>query len=497
VRFAIIDLGTNSVRFDVHELLPKRRIHRLHREKLMVRLGQDVFITGKLNPQAVKRTIQAFQTFHISCQRLRVERVIAFATCTLREAQDSEKFLQQLMNETGISVRVIPGADEAKLIAVGILAHERVGKGKVGLVDIGGGSTEICIAEDGELPHFESFPLGTARLQQVFLKQSPPKNGAVKDLREYIRRTLLPKLGLEKWPKVNRIIASSGTARTLAMVIRKTFDAKKADRGHLKSLIKDMSDMSASEICEIPGMEAKRADMILAGAVLLDECMDALRADEFEPTMYSLRDGILEVEAEKLRKLDTEPQAYTEKDFTNLARLFGAKSDAPRWFIEVAHRVFDELQPLHRLSPAWKIYLVAASILREVGESIAYESNHIHSYYIVKHADFPWRFDWEPEFVAWLCRYHAEGKISPKALPFAQDETKTKAFLRLVALLRVIDGFAVPETSADLKSIQMERRRVTMKFSGRGLCAVIPMRVERQKDLFEKIFNATITVEQV
>src|SRR6478672_4923106 len=145
MRVAIIDLGTNSVRFDVQEFERGREAQILHREKLMIRLGQGVFITGRLDKNAIRRALHAFLRFRQIATDFRVEKIIAFGTSALRDARDSDKLLRQIKSQTGIDVRVITGEEEAKLIAEGVLAHEKPEKGTFALVDIGGGSTEISI----------------------------------------------------------------------------------------------------------------------------------------------------------------------------------------------------------------------------------------------------------------------------------------------------------------------------------------------------------------
>ena len=150
-RLALIDLGTNAVRFDVHELTAAGVPRRLHRERLMVRLGEGVFQSGRLSRAAVARTVAAFQSFRRTCIDLRVDKTVAFGTSALREASDSERFIRLLRDKTGIEVRVISGADEARLIALGILSHENVPKGLFALVDVGGGSVEITLCRQRQV----------------------------------------------------------------------------------------------------------------------------------------------------------------------------------------------------------------------------------------------------------------------------------------------------------------------------------------------------------
>ena len=121
MRIGIIDLGTNSVRFDVHQVNKNGEDLLLHREKLMIRLGQGVFLKGRLDPSAIRRAIQAFRSFHQTAKLLQAQKVIAFGTSALREASDAEAFVALIHKRTGIEIRIISGDEEAQLIAAGVL----------------------------------------------------------------------------------------------------------------------------------------------------------------------------------------------------------------------------------------------------------------------------------------------------------------------------------------------------------------------------------------
>ena len=124
MRIGIIDLGTNSVRFDIHSVAPQGEAHLLHREKLMIRLGEGVFLNGQLDPQAVLRGVHAFMSFKNTAERFQVVKIVAFATSALREAKDAQQFVDKIRQKTQIEIRIISGEEEAKLIALGILIHE-------------------------------------------------------------------------------------------------------------------------------------------------------------------------------------------------------------------------------------------------------------------------------------------------------------------------------------------------------------------------------------
>jgi exopolyphosphatase/guanosine-5'-triphosphate,3'-diphosphate pyrophosphatase len=256
MRIGIIDLGTNSVRFAVHQLGPGRRVRQLHREKIMVRLGQGAFLQGKLDRSAIQRTLAAFVRFKKIAGQYRTSKIIAFGTSTLREVSDRESFVEALKEKSGIELRVIPGSEEAQLIALGILSHEKIGKERIALVDIGGGSTEINICQGRKILHGHSFRLGTARLQQVFLKRSPPGQLSVDELRKAIRVELSEVMNAERWPKVNQVIGSSGTIRALAKLLTGS-DSRTFPKEKLRGLINRISGMNTTELLGLSGIRAR------------------------------------------------------------------------------------------------------------------------------------------------------------------------------------------------------------------------------------------------
>lgn len=519
MRIAIIDLGTNSVRFDVHQLGPGRLSRLLHREKLMVRLGQGVFVDGKLDAEAQRRTLHAFESFSHTCSELRVDRTVAFGTSALREASDGTRLLEQIKEQSGIEVRVISGAEEAKWIARGILAHERETGGKFALVDIGGGSTEISICRGSQVLHSESFPLGTARLQQVFLKSSPPatrsgERDPIDSLRVYLRAALLPKMIAEEWPKVDRVIGSSGTIKALEKIIekdngfgdgpkkKKSKKSKKAKasrltRDALREMVEEMSEMNTAQLLGMPGMESKRVDMILAGGVLFEECLRAVGAKKFSFTPYALRDGILEEEMQLfLARKGSHISAHLA-DLEARALRLGCQEAHFKKVASVAGFLFDRLKGLHRLGARWKVYLTAAAILHDTGDSINPSRHGEHAYYVIRNADFPSLEKWEIEFLALLARWHSGGKVESKALDVLRGHVDRKVFLSLLSLLRVADALdRAHRGGVILKDVRVARQQVSLVLDPKGSTDLEILRVEQKRDLFEEVFGRRLVAER-
>lgn len=297
-RLAIIDLGTNSVRLDIYRISPKGN-SRIYRGKIMIRLGDGVFETGRLTRAGMLRALKAFKRFRSLMIEHHVDQIVAFGTSALRTAKNTKSFLHFLKLKTGITIRVISGAQEGRLIAKGILKNVEVPKTHYALVDIGGGSTEISIGRGQKILMGHSFALGANRLQQNFFKSIPPvqRRGSLHPilaLRHHLKESLYPLTQLRPKIQVKHLIGSSGTIRTVARILKKM--GRKGDtvyRADISALISEIQTMSREQLKRLPGLEPKRVDLILSGAILLEEIMLALDVRTLETTDVALRDGIL------------------------------------------------------------------------------------------------------------------------------------------------------------------------------------------------------------
>lgn len=490
-RIGVIDLGTNSVRFDVHQIERDGSANLLHREKLMVRLGENLFVDGKLDGRAVKRTVEAFSSFKVTADSLRVNKVVAFATSAVREARDGSDFVKAIRTATGIEVQIIAGREEARLIAAGILAHRGDLKGTQALVDIGGGSTEITVVVDGKIIRSQSFPLGVARVQQVFLKSSPPTPEAVAAARAHIRQVLAEVLEKERWPKVERIVGSSGTIRALHRIAKKNYG--KLNRDNLKEITKGIVKMTPEQLEKIPGIEPKRIDLVAAGSVLLEQIMIGLRAKKATVTAYSLRDGILQ---QVIRQNAPTTYSVPRGDLNPLyarAVSFGENKAHLKRLVGVAELLFDRLKPLHKLEARWRSYLVMAVILRTTGKAISPVNYEKHSYYIVTNTDLPVTDAWEIELVARLCLHQEEGKLGE--LTFVGGEKKD-AFEKLLAILRIVDALDPAYRDRMMqKQIRIHPEKVLLRLSKGRRMELALLRLQQKKALFEKVFSRVLTAE--
>ena len=512
MRLAIIDLGTNSIRFDIHEVSANRTgaliRRRLYREKTMVRLGQDLFLQGRLSEESKRRTLEAVESFRETMDALEIDKVLAFGTAAMRDASDGESFLDEIKQRTQIEFRIISGTEEAALIAQGILRNEtNAPKGIFALVDIGGGSTEISICRGKTVLHSHSFNLGVAKLQQVFLKRQPPvkdkNHNPILDLRNFIKSVVLPQAIIDRWPKVPRIIGSSGSIIALAKLTNKDRDAGGTPflRKDLSKTVSVIQTKTAAELLSMRGMEPKRVDLILAGGVLLDELAQILGAKEIRTTEFSLRDGILEAELSRFSTQKTRVP-FSFEDIEKRVQKWGIDFDHVKRSQKNAEFLFDHLKNIHKLKQEWRPYLSAAALLHDVGELISHAHHAEHSEYVVRNANFVGMRGWEAELIAKLCRFHKEEKIfekkSEKKIPFPKGDELRPVFLKLLSLLQIADSLdRTHKEVLKLRKPKITRGKIELRFASKTPCDLEVLRFEQKKALFEDIFKREITLTRV
>ncbi|HTB33957.1 MAG TPA: hypothetical protein VK842_03790 [bacterium] len=290
---SLIDLGTNSIRLDL-VAVKGRSARRLHREKRMVRLGDDLYATGHLSHAALARVGEALALFHRLHEAAGVTQISAVATAAMRTAPDAATLVEEWKERYRIPFRVISGEEEAALIAKGVMAEEHVPSGGYGLVDIGGGSTEISLCQDRRVLESFSLPLGANRLAQELLKSVPPVKGGVEALRARVRESLAPLRGQHRWPSLRELIGSGGSVRAIRR-LAKAAGAKDQPftSRYLSDLCAQIERLDRVGLLHLPGMDDKRVDLILPGALILDEVCQALGVQKVRSTEASLRDGLL------------------------------------------------------------------------------------------------------------------------------------------------------------------------------------------------------------
>ncbi|MGI5863782.1 MAG: Ppx/GppA phosphatase family protein [Myxococcales bacterium] len=315
----VIDLGSNAIRLQVARVFEDGDFRIVHDEREPVRLGEDAFRTGKLSKVASERALQTLARYAETARRHGAAQVRSVATSAVREAINGEEFTREVERATGLRVEVISGPQEAQLIARGVLSGFHVPGRRVALVDIGGGSTEISIVVYGQVRFSGSLPLGSVRLTEAYCTSDPLRAEDEHRLRMHVRQELCLRLDPLKIPRCGAIIGSAGTIGALANFIRRRPSAHR-NSAHLRSSFTTqelaracatLRTMTLAKRRVTRGIEERRAEIIVAGALLLQEICIYLHARSVKVVRRGLRDGLM---LEEIERLGPPPQVPAPKN---------------------------------------------------------------------------------------------------------------------------------------------------------------------------------------
>jgi exopolyphosphatase/guanosine-5'-triphosphate,3'-diphosphate pyrophosphatase len=516
--FAAIDIGSNSCRLKIASVA-QHHLKTLHEDREVTRLGESVFQTGEISPEAMAGTIKALRRFHKAVQLQVVDKVRVVATSAMRDARNAAAFTEWVRSATGWKVEVISGLEEGRLIHLGVVSHEAGAKGKCLLIDLGGGSCEVTLSDGGRVKEMLSLPLGAVRLQQEFLKQDPPAKEDVARLKQYIDRELRKaerKLGQ---PRVSVVIATSGTAAALAeasvgikskLPVRKTapksfqrLRPNEAETVAVRRLADRLLKLDNEARAAVPGIGPRRSEIITGGALVYAGLLERLGLKGFRYSPLGLRDGMLaqmlaevDLRASVHQKIETERWAGV----LEVCRRYGIdqrKAEPVRLHVT---QLFDALVKVHELPPEYRMWLQAAAMMQDVGKYMNHQGHHRHTQYIVANSEI---FGFSPEqraIVSAITRYMGKTRPDPmdRVMRLLPDGEKEHT-MRAIVLLRLAQALNQDRASAvvGLKTSVYPKRVVLEIVPGRGGASLEAWSLKKEAAYFFEIFRRELFVEVV
>lgn len=448
---AAIDIGTNSVHLVIARVTGPHAMEVLGREKEMVRLGSGPGDLKHLADDAVDRGIEVLARFRAMADAHGAP-VTAVATSAVREAENRHVFLDRARDEAGVEVEVISGFEEARLIHLGVLQAVAVFDQQLFVCDIGGGSTELLVGCKGESLAIRSLKMGAIRMTQRFFNADKVSAGTVDSSRRYVRSNLaafgreVRDLGFEV------AVGSSGTLATLAAMAvarreeppPKNWNSFVLTRGDLKPVVKSLIKAGSPEArAKLPGMDPKRSDIILGGAIILEQVLEEFEVEQMIYSDYALREGVLldswrRHHGGSLHHLSD----LRRRSVIHLAEQMHDDLEHSNHVARLALSLFDQTCDLHRLGDDAREYLEAAALLCNLGLFLSHAGHHRHSYYMIRNSEHLTGFtDREIELIAQVSRYHRKSVPSAKHPEFALLSKKDQALVRCCAgLLRIAIG---------------------------------------------------------
>ena len=530
--FAAIDIGSNSCRLAIASV-QQHRLRVLHEDREVVRLGESVFETGLISPDAMANTIRALKRFQRAVQMQVVDRIRVVATSAMRDARNANAFTAWVNSVTGWNVEVISGLEEGRLIHLGVVTHEPDARGKCLLIDLGGGSCEVTLSEGGQIRSMVSLPLGSVRLQQEFLHSDPPAKDELHQLNRYVDRELKRlerKIGKAE---VSVVIATSGAAAALAeashapAIVRKTPATKAAGakrdaavegsplkagapRQYLatttpavRQLANKLARMTNSERLAVQGIGPKRSEIIVGGAIVYAEILERLQLKGFRYSPLGLRDGIL---AQMLAETDVRASVHhaieeeRAKSVLEICKRYSVDLKHAESVRNVALKLFDALQRVHDLPPEYREWLAAAAMLSDTGKFMSHQGHHRHTQYIIANSEM---FGFSPAqraIVSAIARYMGKSRPDPldrtmRTIPVEEHTSIARAVV-LLRLATALNQDRVNQEQAMRTLVRVYPKRILLELKpGRGGAELEVWSLKKEKAYFREIFRRELAVE--
>src|SRR5208283_4826456 len=386
--FAAIDIGSNSVRLKIASV-ERHRLRTLHEDREVVRLGESVFQTGVISPDAMANTIRALKRFQKAVQLHVADRVRVVATSAMREARNAAAFTAWVKSATGWQVEVVSGLEEGRLIHLGVVSQEAGARGRCLLIDLGGGSCEVMLSDAGSIRQMVS-------------------------------------------PRVSLVIATSGTAAALAeasvalarkLAVRKTapksfvrIKPSVAKTAEVRRLTERLAKMNNGQRASIPGIGPRRSEIVIGGAMVYSSLLERMGLKGFRYSPLGLKDGIL---AQMLADVDLRASVHRKieserwEGVLEVCRRYGVDMKKAEPVRQHVVQLYDELARVHELPAEYRLWLEAAAMMQDVGKYMNHQGHHRHTQYIVANSEI---FGFSPEqrtVVGAVARYMGKSRPDP------------------------------------------------------------------------------------
>ena len=514
---AAIDIGTNSVHMVVVRIiadLPAFSI--IAREKETVRLGDRDSQTGNLTPAAIERAMGALKRCQEVAKSLNAQQIFAVATSAVREAPNGHEFIRSIESELGLAVNLISGQEEARRIYLGVLSGVEFNNIPHLIIDIGGGSTELILGDMHEPRTLSSTKIGAVRLTSEFIPNNPVSDREFLYLKAFVRGQLeraIDEIKANLLPgETPKMIGTSGTIETLAAILNIDKSGHVPERIHasqiqltdLHNLIHRLRRMTIAERTTIEGMSDRRAEIIIAGAVILQEAMTMLGMKSLSVCERSLREGVI-VDWMLTQGLIEDRLKYQgsirERSTLKIAGKYGVDRPHSQRVAELALSLFDQTYgQIHFWDKPIRQLLWSASILHNSGHFVSHDSHHKHSYYLIRYGELLGYTESEIDIIANIARYHRKSPPKKKHQNLQNLSKDQRSIVsQLSAILRVAVALdrrrigAIRDVILDCDLTTRECHLTFFPADPADACVLECWSLDYKKPIFETEFNLKLS----
>jgi exopolyphosphatase / guanosine-5'-triphosphate,3'-diphosphate pyrophosphatase len=544
MKLAAIDIGSSSIHLAVAQAVPGQRLEILDREKEMVRIGAGTLRHHRLSDETMDRAISVLKRYKQICEVQGVDRIITTATSAVRESYNSDAFIERARKEAGLQISVLPGVEEARLIALAVSEVTDFNGRRALIIDIGGGSTEAIVTGGGEPELLLSVRLGAVRLTEKLVTTDPISDEERQKLVSSIRADLTRLVWEVKNTGYDFVIGTSGTIVNLVGAVAHAAAPNSSAElvgidpfnetitlDQLKTINAELARMTDIERSQVPGLEEGRSDIIVAGGLLLETLLSEVGADSITSCDWSLREGVIldylhkhsgeaavvagraeSIAAHQERGADKGQalaSSIDERDLDvrtrsvlSVARRYDYDAPHSHHVAKLAMQIFDKTRSIHRMTDADSQLLGYAALLHDIGYHIAHNNHHRHSLYLIKNSEMPGFTGDEIAVMAIAARYHRgsmpaatrDSRVRRQHEDFlALDRAHQQLVLKLASILRIADGLdrSYQQKVTDLEC-EISGKDVTLYLNSGSECELELWSADRKAEWFRLVFKCSV-----
>ncbi len=448
LRIAAIDIGSSSIRMSIAELTDKG-LTLLESLRQPVRLGKDTFYKGKISRHTTNEAILILKKYKRLCEEYKVDKIKTVATTAVREAANSNIFIDNIRTYLGMDADILSSTGECELIYRALIHNiEKAGNLKedeyYAAIEVGAGNVQISLFNDDYIVFFKSLPFGSLKIKQIYSKYSKNEANFFRYVRVIVNNELR---SLKKEIPNLKIKTLYGIGSELEDISKNLYgvteDILPIDREDYKRFCSKIQNYTEDEIIHKLNIRYDLSETFYASNMMFLKIMNFFNIDKLHISKVSLRDGIL---IEMINKEDREnffKKLENQLQITafNIGKSLKFDEKHSAKVKEFALKIFDETKEIHRLGEIERTYLLVASILHDVGISISSHSHHKHSLYVINAQDFFYFNDEEKNIAANIARYHRRSAPKTSHVEYMKLSDKNKmTVIKLAGILRIADS---------------------------------------------------------
>jgi len=509
---AFLDIGTNSVRLLLARIDPNHSFSVISQQKEVVRLGEGEFRDNQLQPQAMRRAVLVCSQFVQMAHANGAQEIVAVATSASRDASNQATFLRRLDREAHLDVRVISGKEEARLIYLGVASGLNLGDKRALFIDIGGGSTEVIIGTQSQHDFLDSLKLGAIRLTSRFFQPTdvgPVSDKLYQQIKQYVRTSAIRTLQQLKQWRTEIAVGSSGTICNLAEIAFRIVHRRPWKRddiltlADLQQIIPHLCGCTLEERAKLPGINPERADIIVAGAAILETILEELGVSEVRVSERGLREGLPIDYMTRMEHLPPlELRSFRERSAFQLGRSCGFDEPHARTVARLSLQFFDSAFQigLHKMGDWERELLEYAALLHDIGAFLAYSKHREHSYYFIRSADLLGFDNTEIAIIAATALFHGKALPQEKHREFAELDKRSRKIVRsLCIFLRMAEALDRSHTGAvtNVRFVRTAPDTISLEIVSPTDCQLELWGVKRHELSFEQVFKHKLVVQPI